>query len=329
SPIGSTGLQSGGLDFAYNQLPPYRLPAGYPSSVQPVRARMYPASSDSRIIPGSTLPTHVVSPGISRVNATESGPQCQLKNWFLVLDTVKGHISVNGNSVNAEGVYVVRRSSAIAQIFSDRSLITAKGSCYKLVGPANLDMMRLKGFPEHLTPYFANGFPPNWRQLVDSYLGRSASAGYAKAECPRTSRSEAIARPSSASIKHNESFEEPRGANLPSSSGISGSTFTNQTLSPESPSMRSKAPVVASSVYSSGSSLFSSHKFARKFSPRPRRTSAGDRHETRADPMELREESEGDGDAVEEVGGPFASSDDTKPEEPFKLTSGAEFPSGP
>ncbi|KAJ2852778.1 hypothetical protein J3B02_003445 [Coemansia erecta] len=125
------------LDFGYIRPASYRLPAGYPSSVQPIRARPYPTGGDSRFIPGSTLPTHIVPSGISRTNAADSGSQCHLQNWYLVLDTVKGHVSVHGNSVNSEGVYVVRRSSAILQTLSDRSLVTAKGSCYKLVGPAN------------------------------------------------------------------------------------------------------------------------------------------------------------------------------------------------
>ncbi|KAJ2886311.1 hypothetical protein FB639_001602 [Coemansia asiatica] len=149
--------QNSALDFGYIRPASYRLPAGYPSSVQPIRARPYPTGGDSRFIPGSTLPTHIVPSGISRTNAADSGSQCHLQNWYLVLDTVKGHVSVHGNSVNSEGVYVVRRSSAILQTLSDRSLVTAKGSCYKLVGPANVDMMQLKGFPEHLIPYFADG----------------------------------------------------------------------------------------------------------------------------------------------------------------------------
>ncbi|KAJ1643437.1 hypothetical protein LPJ64_004800, partial [Coemansia asiatica] len=324
SPVGSSAQQNSALDFGYIRPASYRLPAGYPSSVQPIRARPYPTGGDSRFIPGSTLPTHIVPSGISRTNAADSGSQCHLQNWYLVLDTVKGHVSVHGNSVNSEGVYVVRRSSAILQTLSDRSLVTAKGSCYKLVGPANVDMMQLKGFPEHLIPYFADGFPHNWRQLLDSFLGKPASAGYAKAQSTHTLGTEAIvARPKTASIKHSESFEEPRSAILPSSSGLRGSTFNNQTLSPESPSVQSRAQGNPSSVYSSGSSLFASRKFVSNFSPKARRASGGDQNEAKFDSTTLQEE--GEGDELEQIAEtPFVSISGTKPVDLLSLGSETE-----
>ncbi|KAJ2696449.1 hypothetical protein FB645_006201 [Coemansia sp. IMI 203386] len=328
SPVGSTAQPNNGLDLEYIQPAPYRLPAGYPSSVQPIRVRPYSAGADSRLIPGSTLPTHIIPSSATRTHAAENSSQCQLQNWFLVLDPVKGNVSVHGNSVNAEGVYVVRRSSSILQTLGDRSLVTAKGSCYKLVGPANLDMMRLKGFPEHLLPYFGDGFPQSWRQLLDSYLGKPANGGYAKTQGLQSSRSEVIPRPSSSSVKQNDTFAEPSGAALPSSSGLSGSTFKNQTLSPELPSAQSKALGNPSSVYSSGSSLFSSRKFACNFSPKARRTSSGDQHAVGLDSIALQEVDEEDG-VDEKTGKSCTLGNGAKPADSFSLSSEAEYSSEP
>ncbi|KAJ1719457.1 hypothetical protein LPJ53_005793 [Coemansia erecta] len=146
--------------------------------------------------------------------------------------------------------------------------MTSKGSCYQLVGSADVDTMRLKGFPEYLIPYFVEGFPQTWKQLLERHFGGSTTvSSYHGATGPHSSRSEGLLRPNPVSLNTEGSIEEYGGLETLSSSSLSGSTYINSAISPESPGISTKPQVGARSVYSSGSSLFLNRKFGNTVLP--------------------------------------------------------------
>ncbi|KAJ2799375.1 hypothetical protein H4R20_004468 [Coemansia guatemalensis] len=154
----------------------YRPPPEYPNSVQPIRVRPYGMGGDYRHIPGSTFPSHV-SAGLSTArNMPPNAQYCVLRNWIVCVDVDKMAVTVSGSFTKPNGNTVARHSSSIEMAIDERVLRASSGTVYQLVDTPDLDLMRSKGFPEYLIPYFVDGFPRNWKRLVDEYLAVAASA---------------------------------------------------------------------------------------------------------------------------------------------------------
>ncbi|KAJ1718141.1 hypothetical protein LPJ61_006814, partial [Coemansia biformis] len=58
--------------------------------------------------------------------------------------------------------------------YDKRVLLATTGTVYQLADAPDLEAMRMRGFPEHLVPRFAGGFPWNWKRLVEDYLNSIA-----------------------------------------------------------------------------------------------------------------------------------------------------------
>ncbi|KAJ2076698.1 hypothetical protein H4R24_005548 [Coemansia sp. RSA 988] len=158
----------------------YRPPPEYPNSVQPIRVRPYGMGGDYRHIPGSTFPSHV-SAGLSKArNMPHNAPYCVLRNWIVCVDVDKMAVTVSGSFTKPNGNTVARHSSSIEMAIDERVLRASSGTVYQLVDTPDLDLMRTKGFPEYLIPYFVDGFPRNWKRLVDDYLAVAAGAQHGR-----------------------------------------------------------------------------------------------------------------------------------------------------
>ncbi|KAJ2721438.1 hypothetical protein GGI07_003951 [Coemansia sp. Benny D115] len=269
SPNNNLGARPG---FNFPAPQSFRSPSNYASSVQPIRMRQHQVS-DRPGVPGSTLPAHIGAGNMLRapLQAPQpfSGIPCQLQNWVVNLDVIRGVVSVGGNFFKEDGRCVVRRSSAISRALDGFTLLTNKGNCYQLVGPPDLDAMRAKGLPEYLVSYFRSGFPKNWKQLIDSHISGTSNNQFndmVSMQSPRA-QVQGIVRPSPISLRHDESLEEfeadanPEKENPPAS-GFSGSTYANEPLLSETPTAKIKLQSHASSVYGRGTSLFANSRFA-------------------------------------------------------------------
>ncbi|KAJ2357595.1 hypothetical protein GGF43_001367 [Coemansia sp. RSA 2618] len=280
SPIGSHGHT-----HSVGRVPPspafYRPPPEYPGSVQPIRAR----PSEFRQIPGSTLPAHISS---SLRGLPPNTPQCILRNWYVCVDAAKMAVTVSGSFTKANGVTVARHSSPIDIAIDSRVLAAASRTVYQLVDVPDLEMMRARGFPEHLIPSFAEGFPRNWRQLIDEYLG--APTGAQRGIGSGVHRGgDMSARPLHLPLAPGALHEEHRHAGRtggrfqpiaedgaasasispispPSSVGVGGCAPARQHSAPRVTAMDPPSGARAS-VYRSGRDIFASSRFSRAGPP--------------------------------------------------------------
>ncbi|KAJ1990147.1 hypothetical protein GGI26_004751 [Coemansia sp. RSA 1358] len=204
SPTGS-GSRVTGSGPTVPQISPYRLQTEYPNSVQPIRSRPRSFPEQRFVVPGSTLPTHIRPGGAVRSPAS-SMQVCLLQAWFACLDPEKRTITVSGSFIKPNGKTVLRHSTPIEHIHDSRILLATTGTIYQLASSVDVEMMRVNGFPEHLVPYFVDGFPRNWRDLIDGYfnsaIGNSHSTGGI------SSRNESNSRPSLSLLRRKDSFEE-------------------------------------------------------------------------------------------------------------------------
>ncbi|KAJ1884106.1 hypothetical protein LPJ66_010770, partial [Kickxella alabastrina] len=255
SPAGISRRINGGPVFDHKVSVSHRSPSNYPVSVQPIRTRPH-SMPDQRFIPGSTLPAHVLA-----ANTT----QCHINSWSAYLDSTRGAISVHGKIMRADGRQAVRRSSAIIKVVDGRTLLTNKGTYYVLVGPADIEAMRLNGFPEHLIPYFAEGFPQNWRQLIEADFGRKSPGAHYEAPPASAPRTSINLKQGPTPLRRDESAEDYAGFESLPSSVLSDKTYAQQTVFSRSPAAANAEAKShkASSVYSSGASLFSRGGFGR------------------------------------------------------------------
>ncbi|KAJ1864585.1 hypothetical protein LPJ78_003240 [Coemansia sp. RSA 989] len=83
-------------------------------------------------------------------------------------------VTVSGSYTKPNGIAVARHSSPIDIAIERRTIVATSGTMYQLVDAPDLEMMRMKGMPEYLVSQFADGFPRNWKQLVEEYLGISS-----------------------------------------------------------------------------------------------------------------------------------------------------------
>ncbi|KAJ2659742.1 hypothetical protein IWW48_003343 [Coemansia sp. RSA 1200] len=178
-------------------LPPtslYRPPAEYPNSVQPLRSRPRSYPDQRFVMPGSTLPTHIRTGNAALRGGIASNAQvCVLHRWFACIDMEKRAITVSGSFTKPNGKTVLRHSTPIEQAHDGRILVASTGTIYQLASAADLDLMRANGFPEYLVPYFVDGFPRDWRQLVEGYIIGTASSGR-NPTASSTRRSDSVSR---------------------------------------------------------------------------------------------------------------------------------------
>ncbi|KAJ2161067.1 hypothetical protein GGF46_001738 [Coemansia sp. RSA 552] len=166
SPIGG-GIQSRVVQHAQGL---YQSPPRCPSSAQPLRVHPQP-NNGYRHIPGSTLPAHIPGGPSGIRNLSSSTSNCILHNWFVCLDTGRKTVTISGSYTKFNGTVVMRHSSPIEGVFDERLLRGRSSTIYQLMGPPDTEMMRARGLPSYLADVFDNGFPRNWRQLVEEYLG--------------------------------------------------------------------------------------------------------------------------------------------------------------
>ncbi|KAJ2572184.1 hypothetical protein GGH19_004772 [Coemansia sp. RSA 1807] len=277
SPAGSHGRGS-----TFGQAPPslsvYRPPAEYPSSVQPLHARPYP-TNDVRQMPESTFPAHRRR-DVRGIPA--NSPHCLLRNWYVCVDVEKMAVTVSGSFTKPNGTTVARHSSPIDIAFDERVVAASSGTVYQLVDLPDLEMMRTKGLPPYLISSFTEGFPRNWKKLVDEYLVVAAGALRSGGAAPRGDGS---TRPAYAQLANGymhdvHRYAGPTGTRFQPIMEEEGVPVSISPISPPSsvsigsvaPERQRRSPSVGStghqggarsSVYRSGLDIFASHRFAR------------------------------------------------------------------
>ncbi|KAJ2122394.1 hypothetical protein IW147_003493 [Coemansia sp. RSA 720] len=291
SPVGGHGRGS-----TFGQVLPsstvYRPPAEYPSSVQPLHTRSYP-TNDVRQMPESTFPAHRRR-DVRGIPANP--PHCLLRNWYVCVDVEKMAVTVSGSFTKPNGTTVARYSSPIDIAFDERVVAASSGTVYQLVDLPDLEMMRTKGLPPYLIPSFTEGFPRNWKKLVDEYLVVAAGALRRGGAAPRgdVSTRPAYAPLASGYMHDDHRYAGPTGTRFQPILEEGGPVSISPISPPSSVSIGSIAPErqrrspsvgstghqggTRSSVYRSGLDIFASNRFARKGSahaadqPEERRT---------------------------------------------------------
>ncbi|KAJ2693433.1 hypothetical protein H4218_006045 [Coemansia sp. IMI 209128] len=277
SPVGSA-TYTGPAVFGYcPSAVQHRSIPDYPGSVQPVRGLSY-TSPEQRHVPSSSRPARLSSAGVP-------GDAISLYNWHVGIDPAKRSVIVLGSYDKPSGETVNRHSSAIKRSLGSHMLLSMKDAVYVLVGPVNEEVMRAKGFPVYLIRAFSQGFPANWERLTNDFMDQLASPRHNGATRPSV-RSPDFLHHGPLSLVRNDSSEgyyqsgvgsdrfgviaedeeAPEVDEPPSSSGLSGSfrdlAFDRTARSTEAPSIRPHDPS-SSSVYRSGSALFSTGRFGK------------------------------------------------------------------
>lgn len=244
-------------------------PPAYPSSVQPMQARTFSGSGNQRLVPGSTHPSHI---GISQQQQQQQ--RIVLVGWYITIDPLRRVVIVSGNFTKPNGVIVNRHSSPIEKAVDSHTLVSNTGSIYQLVDPVNVEMMRMKGFPEHLLPLFLDGFPRKWKIMVEKYYNSVASLGRSP---PTTSfgakrNSDGVVQPRTAPLRHTGLSEDMRlSDNMPSSSDtVISSSALSQSFKDLACGSNPASPATVgvghqqrrtSSVYRDGAALFAKRQF--------------------------------------------------------------------
>ncbi|KAJ2785239.1 hypothetical protein H4R18_000690 [Coemansia javaensis] len=228
----------------------YRASPEYPVSVQPIRARQH-AVGDHRHIPGSTFPVHAGAPELQGLSP-DPGP-CDLHGWFASIDTDRMGVTVSGYINKPDGRRVLRHSGPIERLHSARVLLSTSGMAYRLVGEPDLVEMRRRGFPGHMVSQFEDGFPHDWRVLVDSHLEavagvrpRSFSFSPMRDDAPRAE----LPSPPAASALDGSCYGRPNSARF--------EAISEESETPTAQPRTSSRPL----GYRSGSDLFHSGRFA-------------------------------------------------------------------
>ncbi|KAJ1768474.1 hypothetical protein LPJ74_004863 [Coemansia sp. RSA 1843] len=263
------------------QVSSYRPPAEYPNSVQPLRSRPRSFPDQRFIMPGSTLPTHLRSGNALR-GISSNAQICVLHGWFACVDVEKRTVSVSGSFTKTSGKVVLRHSTPIEKAHDSRILIASTGTIYQLASAADLDLMRANGFPENLLPYFVDGFPRDWRQLIERYIASTASVGHIAGPSPRGN--DGVLRSGFQQSQRRESYdgvhrrlsteridtitesdEDLFESRLPiSPSGFSTGNNSRNSMGVYQPrgSESSSSPVNRGSVYRTGADIFAQGRFA-------------------------------------------------------------------
>ncbi|KAJ2489887.1 hypothetical protein IWW37_003655 [Coemansia sp. RSA 2050] len=277
SPVGSA-TYTGPAGFGYYpSAVHHRSIPDYPGSVQPVRGPSY-TSPEQRHVPGSSRPARFSGAGTP-------GDAISLYRWHVGIDPVKRAVIVLGSYDKPSGETVNRHSSAIKKSLGSHMLLSMKDAVYMLVGPVNEEAMHAKGFPVYLIRAFSQGFPANWEKLTSDFMDQLASPQHSGATRPSV-RSPDFLHHGPLSLMRNDSSEGyyqsgvgsdrfgviaedeevPEVDEPPTSSGLSGSfrdlAFDRTARPMEAPSTRPHDSS-SSSVYRSGSALFSTGRFAK------------------------------------------------------------------
>ncbi|KAJ1733624.1 hypothetical protein LPJ72_002773 [Coemansia sp. Benny D160-2] len=267
-------------------LPPtslYRPPAEYPNSVQPLRSRPRSYPDQRFAMPGSTLPTHIRTGNTALRGGIASNAQvCVLHRWFACIDIEKRAITVSGSFAKPNGKTVLRHSTPIEQAHDGRILVASTGTIYQLASAADLDLMRANGFPEYLIPYFVDGFPRDWRQLVEGYIVSTTSSGR-NPTASSTRRGDGVSRLGFTPVQRRDSYDSTHGrlsidrigtitegdeSLFESQSPISppgiGSSHSNSAggYQTRMPVDSSSSPSYRGSVYRTGVDIFAQGRFA-------------------------------------------------------------------
>ncbi|KAJ2087937.1 hypothetical protein IW138_004635 [Coemansia sp. RSA 986] len=232
-------------------------------------------------MPGSTLPTHLRSGNALR-GISSNAQICVLHGWFACVDVEKRTVSVSGSFTKTSGKVVLRHSTPIEKAHDSRILIASTGTIYQLASAADLDLMRANGFPENLLPYFVDGFPRDWRQLIERYIASTASVGHIAGPSPRGN--DGVLRSGFQQSQRRESYdgvhrrlsteridtitesdEDLFESRLPiSPSGFSTGNNSRNSMGVYQPrgSESSSSPVNRGSVYRTGADIFAQGRFA-------------------------------------------------------------------
>ncbi|KAJ1741769.1 hypothetical protein LPJ68_002565 [Coemansia sp. RSA 1086] len=221
---------------------------------------------------------HIAS-GLSSRNLQPGTLCCVLRNWFVCIDMEKLAVTVSGSYTKPNGIAVARHSSPIDIAIERRTIVATSGTMYQLVDAPDLEMMRMKGMPEYLVSQFADGFPRNWKQLVEEYLGISSEVRRGRGDLALRGE-EAARTPTNGYLHHDyrsglsmsnrfqpiaedsEALASISPISPPSSVSISGYSGTRQQMSPSVTAAGSQRGN-RKSVYRSGMDIFATDRFSR------------------------------------------------------------------
>ncbi|KAJ1748038.1 hypothetical protein LPJ79_004848, partial [Coemansia sp. RSA 1821] len=188
-------------------------------------------------------------------------------------------VTVSGSYTKPNGIAVARHSSPIDIAIERRTIVATSGTMYQLVDAPDLEMMRMKGMPEYLVSQFADGFPRNWKQLVEEYLGISSEVRRGRGDLALRGE-EAARTPTNGYLHHDyrsglsmsnrfqpiaedsEALASISPISPPSSVSISGYSGTRQQMSPSVTAAGSQRGN-RKSVYRSGMDIFATDRFSR------------------------------------------------------------------
>ncbi|XP_064634741.1 mis18-binding protein 1-like [Lineus longissimus] len=112
------------------------------------------------------------TPKVQKMNMNK---EMRLKDWFLQpVNNVKGIIVEGERADVVEGG--LWHSTCIVHCIDSRSVQTASGSVYKLVGNISIADAVAQGFTKKFATAFKNGFPHNWRDLVAGHFTKPPRA---------------------------------------------------------------------------------------------------------------------------------------------------------
>ncbi|KAJ2496377.1 hypothetical protein GGH96_005883 [Coemansia sp. RSA 1972] len=230
-------------------------------------------------MPESTFPAHRRR---DMRGIPANSPHCFLRNWYVCVDVEKMAVTVSGSFTKPNGTTVARYSSPIDIAFDERVVAASSGTVYQLVDRPDLEMMRTKGLPPYLIPRFTEGFPRNWKKLVDEYLVVAAGTLRSGGAAPRGDGSTrpAYAQLASGYMHDVHRYVGPTGTRFqpileeeggpvsispispPSSVSIASIAHERQRRLPSVGSTEHQGSA-RSSVYRSGLDIFASNRFAR------------------------------------------------------------------